>query len=284
MEIVDLKTLISLVEQGSVTRAAQALNRVPSAITTRLQQLESTLGVTLFLREKKRFILTPEGQSLYIYAQRIVALVEEAENHTTGRTPGGTFRLGALDSMAATRLPAPLAKLHAQYPALALELTTGISRLLYDSLLDNRLDAAFIADAPSDARLERIAVFKEELVLIAPAGHQTIQTPGDIRCNTVLAFRDGCSYRDRLLSWYTAHSQKPQRIVDMTSYHAILGGVAAGMGVGVVPAVLLALFPDNTLLSIHPIAGAEDGIVTELLWRKGMRSANISALLACLGK
>lgn len=284
MEIVDLKTLIALVEQGGITQAAKTLNRVPSAITTRLQQLESTLGVALFLREKKRFILTQEGRSLYDYARRIIDLVDEAESHVRHSVPGGKFRLGALDSMAATRLPAPLARLHAQNPTLELELSTGISKWLYDALLDNRLDAAFLADAPQDDRLERLSIFEEELFIIAPAGQKAIHTPDDIRNSTVLAFSDGCSYRDRLLNWYLAHQRKPQRIVEMTSYHAILSGVAAGMGVGIVPAVLLTLFPDRSLIGTHAISGSESRIVTELLWRKGMRSANLSALLACLEK
>ncbi|WEF10421.1 LysR family transcriptional regulator [Pectobacterium actinidiae] len=284
VEIVDLKTLIALVEQGGITQAAKTLNRVPSAITTRLQQLESTLGVALFLREKKRFILTQEGRSLYDYAKRIIELVDEAENRVRHSMPGGKFRLGALDSMAATRLPAPLARLHAQNPTLELELSTGISKWLYDALLDNRLDAAFLADAPQDDRLERLPVFEEALFIISPAGQKAIHTPDDVRNGTVLAFSDGCSYRDRLLRWYLAHQRKPQRIVEMTSYHAIVSGVAAGMGIGIVPAVLLTLFPDRSLIGTHAISGSESRIVTELLWRKGMRSANLSALLTCLDK
>nr|WP_255764375.1 LysR family transcriptional regulator [Pectobacterium sp. IFB5596] len=279
-----MKTLIALVEHGGITQAAKTLNRVPSAITTRIQQLESSLNVALFLREKKRFILTPEGRSLYDYAKRIVELVDEAECHIRHSIPGGKFRLGALDSMAATRLPAPLAQLHAQNPTLELELSTGISKWLHDALLDNRLDAAFLADTPRDDRLERLAVFEEELFIIAPARQKAIHTPDDIRNSTVLAFSDGCSYRDRLLNWYQAHHSKPQRVVEMTSYHAILSGVAAGMGVGIVPAVLLPLFPDRSLISTHVISGIESRIITELLWRKGMRSANLSALLACLEK
>ncbi|WP_405079953.1 LysR substrate-binding domain-containing protein [Pectobacterium carotovorum] len=160
----------------------------------------------------------------------------------------------------------------------------GVSKWLYDALLDNRLDAAFLADAPQDDRLERLSIFEEELFIIAPAGQKAIHTPDDIRNSTVLAFSDGCSYRDRLLNWYLAHQRKPQRIVEMTSYHAILSGVAAGMGVGIVPAVLLTLFPDRSLIGTHAISGSESRIVTELLWRKGMRSANLSALLTCLEK
>lgn len=79
MEFANLKALISLVENGTITLAATDLNRVPSAITTRIQQLEDDLGVQLFLREKKRLLVTSKGLSLYEYACRIVALVSEVK-------------------------------------------------------------------------------------------------------------------------------------------------------------------------------------------------------------
>lgn len=283
MDIADLKTFISIVDSGGITAAAKRLHRVPSSITARIQQLECSLGVQLFLREKKRLLLTREGQSLYNYAQRIVMLVQEAENKIKQDQPGGKFRLGAMDSMAATRLPEPLAALYSQYPDIALDLTTGISRTLYELLLDNQLDAAFIADAPKDDRLERIAVYEEALVLISPANHKPIKKPGDIKDSTVLAFKDGCSYRDRLVSWFHAADIQPMRIAEMSSYHAILGGVSAGMGVATVPTPILSLFPQKNLLRVHRISGAIGKPVTELIWRKGMLSSNITALRKCIG-
>ena len=61
MEINQFKTLIVLVETGSITETAKRLNRVPSAITIRLQQLEENLGIKLFFREKKSLIATPKA-------------------------------------------------------------------------------------------------------------------------------------------------------------------------------------------------------------------------------
>ncbi|WP_409306581.1 LysR family transcriptional regulator [Pectobacterium sp. B1J-3] len=278
MEIADFRTLIALVEHGGITAAAKILNRVPSAVTTRLQQLEHSLGVSLFVREKKRFILTPEGQTLYEHALQIIALVTTAESQVKGAEPGGKFRLGAMDSMAATRLPKPLAALYRRYSDLELELSTGISRFLYESLINNHLDAAFIADAPQDDRLERVAVFSEELVIVASAGHKAIREPNDIGKSSLLVFRDGCSYRDRFTHWFHMYDREPARIAEMTSYHAILGGISAGMGVGIVPRHILTLFPDLSLISVHPFNEPSGNVITELLWRKGRMSANIQAL------
>lgn len=284
MDLADLRAIISVVENGSITLAAKELNRVPSGVTTRIQQLEDSLGVLLFTREKKRLHVTPRGRTLYEYARRILDMVSEAENHVKSEEPNGKFRIGAMESMAASRLPEPLARMYAHYSGLEIELTTGVSKVLHDALLDNRLDAIFAVDAHPDDRLERMPAFEEDLVLVAPAGHGPIREPGDIVGHTALAFKDGCSYRGRLLAWFTAYGMKPERIAEMTSYHAIMGGASAGMGVGIVPSVIIDLFPNRRLLSVHPIEHPCGRAVTELIWRRGMLSANILALQQCLDR
>lgn len=282
MELFELKTLISLVETGSVTVTAKELNRVPSAITTRIQQLEDGLGIKLFVREKKRLIATSKALELYEYACQIVKLVNTAELNIKLDQPGGIFRLGALESMAATRLPIPLAKLYEKFPAIKLELTTGIRDTLFNALINGQHDAIFIADAPFDERLERFIAFKEELIIIAPKNHPEIKTPEDIRCQNILVFREGCSYRDRLLDWYNSFHISPKRVTEVTSYHAILGGVVAGMGVGIVPKIMFDQFINKNLLSCHSIQGPLGQIQIELIWRKELSSSNILALQSML--
>lgn len=282
MELSDLKTLIAVVEHGGITRAAEYLNRVPSSITTRIIQLEDNLGVQLFIREGKRLLVTDKGQLLYNYAKQIVELANEAELQIKSPLPKGKLRIGAMESTAAARLPNLLAKLHLQYPQIDLELTTGTSNSLYEGLLSNQLDAVFIADTPEDDRLDKLGVFKEQLVIVAPKDHSAINTPQDINKKTLLVFKDGCSYRDRLVRWFVEHDVKTERIAELSSYHAILGGVSAGMGVGIVPEAVLKLFPDKQTLSVHKLSKSIGSAITDLVWRKGMLSANISALQSCL--
>ena len=282
MEMTDLRTLVSVMETGSITAAAKALNRVPSGVTMRILQLEENLGVQLFLREKKRLYPTDKAQSLYQYALRILALAEEAENRVRGMAPGGKFRIGALESAAAARLPEVLTRLHAGYPQIALELVVGTSRSLYKDVLENRLDAVFVVDMPEDDRLERMNAFAEELVVIAPEGHSPIRCPDDIGRKTLLAFQGGCAYQNRLVNWFRAHGREPERIAELASYHAIVGGVIAGMGVGAVPDSVLHLCRSDGILSVHRLGHPLCHATPELIWRKGMLSANMTALRQCL--
>ena len=78
MELRHLRYFDTLAETLNFTRAAERLQRVQSNVTTRVRQLEADLGTPLFLREGKRMALTPEGEVLRGYADRLLALAEEA--------------------------------------------------------------------------------------------------------------------------------------------------------------------------------------------------------------
>src|ERR1700751_3089076 len=98
MDLSDIRIFAAVVREGGITRAAEKLNRVQSNVTTRIRQLEEDLGVTLFIREGKRLHLAPAGQALLGYADRLLALADEARTAVRDPRPRGMFRLGAMES------------------------------------------------------------------------------------------------------------------------------------------------------------------------------------------
>src|SRR5215472_1369355 len=78
MDLAELRIFTAVVREGGVTRAAERLHRVQSNVTTRIRQLEDKLGTALFIRDGKRLHLTPSGQVLLGYADRLLALADEA--------------------------------------------------------------------------------------------------------------------------------------------------------------------------------------------------------------
>src|SRR5262249_6403934 len=121
-------------------------------------------------------------------------------------------------------------------------------------------------------------LYDEELVLVAAAGHPPIKSPKDASPHAVMAFEVGCPYRLRLESWFAHSGEMPDRIVEITSYHAMLGCAVAGMGVSLVPRMVLATFPEARLLSLHPLPPGLDRALTVLMWRKGALSPKVRAL------
>ena len=282
MDFSDLHIFRTVAIQGGITRAAEKLHRVPSNITTRIRQLEGDLGVALFLRERKRLVITPAGRVLLDYAGRILALAQEARDALQDPAPRGLIRLGTLESTAATRLPAPLADYHRRYPDVQLELGTGSTQSLLARVLAGDLEAALVADPPRDDRIETVKLFREELVLVTDATHKRIRKPADIKRQTLLVFPSGCSYRRRLEAWFEDAGSLPEHVIELASYHAILGCAAAGMGVALVPRALLEIFPDPAATGVHPLPACQRYSETVIIWRKGMQSARVLALVDLL--
>src|SRR5215472_3328713 len=151
MDLSDLRIFAAVVHEGGVTRAAERLHRVQSNVTTRVRQLEAELGVRLFIREGKRLHVAPAGEVLLDYADRLLALAEEARAAVQDSRPRGAFRLGAMDSTAAVRLPGLLTDYGSRHPDVVLELRTGNPTQLARAVLVGELDAAFVAEPIPDA-------------------------------------------------------------------------------------------------------------------------------------
>src|SRR2546421_1782895 len=230
MDLVELKIFKAVAEQGGITKAAATLHRVQSNVTTRVKQLEERLGAKLFNRQGRKLVLSSEGKALLAYAARLLRLQAEAQAGVTGPAPHGIFKLGALESTAATRLPPVLARYHRDYPAVRLELVTGTSGALVDRVLREEIEAAFVAEPFPAKQLEMQHAFTEELVLITPKGHARVSTPKDIGSRIVLGFTTGCSYRRRLEPWLGRSSVIAERVMEYGSYHAPAPSVAAGSG------------------------------------------------------
>jgi DNA-binding transcriptional LysR family regulator len=282
MDLADLRIFRSVVEEGGITRAAEKLHRVQSNVTTRVRQLEEDLGVDLFIREGKKLHLSPTGKILLGYADRLLDLAQEARDALHDGAPRGPLRLGAMESAAAVRLPAPLAEFHRRYPQVQLDLHSSSIHELCDDVLGGTLDAALVAEPVSEEAFEKTMIYDEELVMIAGADHPPIRLPRDVTSQTVLAFETGCAYRLRMQQWFARAGAVPARIIEMTSWHAILGCAAARMGIAVMPRMLLSTFPDAKYLSTHPLPAEVNHAPTVLIWRKGARSPKIDALVEVL--
>jgi DNA-binding transcriptional LysR family regulator len=283
MNLADLQVFSTVVEAGGITRAAARLHRVPSNVTTRIKNLEQELGVTLFLRAGKRMQISPAGKRLLDYARRLLALAQEAREAMQETGPRGLLRLGSMESTAAVRLPALLSALHKHYPEVTVELHTGIPRALVAQVLDGTLDAALAAEPVQDDWLETRPAYIEELVVVGAARHPPIASPKDVGKRTLLAFEAGCPHRQRLEDWFARAAVAPERIIEMSSYHAMLGCAVAGMGVALIPKGVLDTYSERARLSVHKLKGDFRSVRTLLVWRKDAPQAKIAALAEMLG-
>jgi DNA-binding transcriptional LysR family regulator len=269
MRIIDLDSLDifrTVVAEGGVVRAAERLNRVQSNVSARIRQLETRLGVALFRREGRGLRLTAEGQKLLSYAERLLRLADEATLAMSGGQPLGRFRLGSLESTAGVRLPPLLARYHALFPEVSVELSTAPTAALVERVLRFDVDAAFVSEPFLAPGLETLPVFDEELALIAPSGASREQAMG-LAGRTIIAFAQGCSYRRRLEDWLGALDIAPQRVMEFASYQAMAACVAAGAGVAIMPRSVLRGLPAMEQTTTHDLPRDIARNRTHLVWR-----------------
>ncbi|RDK08663.1 LysR family transcriptional regulator [Cupriavidus lacunae] len=289
MELAELEIFRAVAREQSITRAAKTLERVQSNVTTRVKQLEESLGVALFQRDSKKMTLTPEGQRLLGYAEQLLTLAEEARQSMRAGTPSGKLRIGTMESSGATLLPKPLARYHAAWPDVELDVTTGTTQGLVDAVLGYRLDCAVVAH-PGTASASRVAIGElgeglegtflktEELVLVLPATHPKVRRPEDVTLRRLTAFTRGCTYRRCAEEWLEqagAEIRRTLSVVEMPSYHAMLAHVAAGSAVAIVPRSLLALHLDAAEFQTVPVRPVH----TFLVKRSGFTTSAYEAFL-----
>ena len=261
MDLASLAVFRTVAQQQSVTRAAEMLGRVPSNVTTRIQQLEAEIGVPLFQRDKKRMALTAEGTAYLDYADRILNLAEEAQQVVSPSGPAGVLRIGSMEATVATRLPAPLARFNETWPQVTIDLSTAPTRPLIESLLARRIDCALIAVPEgewwlSSDEIDKVPVFREELVLVLPPGHPDVHRADDIKPRSLAAFAPGCTYRMLAEEWVTGFGTRPTqlRIQEIKSYHAMIACTAAGSCFSILPRSVLDLVPDASRFTVRTLA------------------------------
>jgi DNA-binding transcriptional LysR family regulator len=264
--------------EGSISRAAVRLNRVQSNVSTRVRQLEEQLGKTLFLRGKRGLMLTPDGDLLLSYAERLLALSMEASEALMEGKPAGTFRIGTMESTAAARLPGILSRYHDLHPHVQIELETDTAGGLIRRLLTYDIEAAFIAEPVPFEQIGTHPVFEEQLVLVAPKSFPDLGRTAEISGRTVVAFEQGCAYRRYLEDWLRQEGIVPGSVLAVGSYLAMFACVSAGTGYAVVPQSVLDMVASEGKFRRYPLPGKMSRIRTLLAWRSDYRSTKLDVL------
>jgi len=284
MRTIDLDSLEifrTVVQEGGVIRAAAKLNRVQSNVTTRIKQLEERLGKQLFRRQGRALVLSPEGELLLSYAQRLFRIADEAEHELRSGKPMGALRIGSLESTAGSRLAPILSKFHRLYPAVVVELVTGTTGALIQRVSNFELEAAFVSEPFTAPGLHAARVFDEELVLITGRDMPPVTRAAQLAGLTLIAFMNGCSYRKRMEEWLGAASVMPARTLEFASYQAMIACVAAGTGYALVPRSLLASLRAGSEVKQHELPARVRRNRTHLVWH-GTPSAALQKLQALL--
>lgn len=284
MDAADLRVFEVVARLGGMSRAAAELNTVQSNVTARIRQLEDKLGTALFQRHSRGVSLTAAGRRLLPYAARARRLLADARRAALddGR-PQGQLSIGSLETTAALRLSPVLSAYAGAWPEVDLVLSTGTTCELIEAVLGHQLEGAFVCGPVDHPELEEQIVFREQLVLVtAPAVRRLDALRAQERLKIVV-LRAGCSYRQRLESLLAARGIVGVRLLEFGTLDSILACVAAGIGVTLLPKVVVEAAAQERRVALHTLPPADAEVDTLFVRRRDVFvSSALAAFLTTL--
>ena len=226
----------------SFSRAAHALDITQPAVSIQIQELEKSMGVTLFHRRSKGLRVTEVGETVYAYAQQIFSLstrlletVQEDQGLKTGR-----LVLGASTTPGEFVLPQAVGKFRQVYPGIQLKLVIGNTRSIVQRILSRELDLGMVGERPEQHsdELEIIDYLDDEIVLVAAPNHaiarRHLLTPQDVVEAGLIVREVGSATRQAAERHLEELGVAAQVALELGSNQAVKQAAAAGGGIGVV--------------------------------------------------
>lgn len=265
MESGDLRIFQCVAQEGNLTKAAAKLGYVQSNVTARIRHLEAEVGTTLFIRHNRGMTLSPAGEMLLTYADKIIGLLNDASKALRATsTPSGPLRMGSTQTAAAVRLPELFAKYYQQYPEVSLSLATGNSQMLIDQVIGYELEGAFIGCSCDHPDIESIDVFDEELFVVSSG----VGPEEELTRKPILVYSMGCSYRQILEEWLNSSGVNRPVIMEFGTLEAIISGVTSGMGISLLPEIVIRQQIASGNLRKHSLPSGISRMMTRFITRK----------------
>ncbi len=247
-----LRIFQSVVEQQGFSRAAEVLFISQSAVSKAISELERQLDLPLIergvgaTRGRRGVQLTDGGQALYQHARGIFAMeriaIEEVRERVGLRK--GWLRIGASTTVAGYWLPPAIAGFMKQFPDIDVELVVGNTRHTSQAVIDGRIDVAFVEGVVDDPRIDSTLWKDEALQLVAmkDSALATSRRPTTtaLAQQTWLVRETGSGTRQVTQSFLASRAIVPRKMVEIGSNEAIARAVAAGAGIAILPAVVVA--------------------------------------------
>lgn len=248
MNLEQLQSFVEVARLGNFTRAAEQLHLAQPSLSRQIAALEQDLGAELFRRARGRSTLTPAGESLLPLARRMLADAESVRRELAelAGLQRGSVRLGATPTLCVSLVAEVLSAFHTAYPGIELHLSEQGSRRLLDELAGGELDLALIttSDAASTERFTVAPLLVEELVVIsssrtAPLTERDTMRLADVARLPQIAFSSSYDLRRTTDAAYRAIGATPDAVVEGAEMDAVLRFVERGIGVAIVPAMVL---------------------------------------------
>lgn len=238
LNLVQLDTFLAVARAGSFHGAARELNSTQPAISTRIAQLEQTLGVRLFERTTRSCQLTPRGHSLVSHAQRVFAATSDLKLGVGNRDViSGVVRIGVVDTIAMTSLPDIVREVQTRLPLVDLRINVNLSDALAASVTAGMLDLACVVAYSSTHGYVAERLSHPEFGWFTGPALNVLggRLTAEILASTPLLLHSGSQQAEYVAPWLHKIAANPKRVHTCNSLSAIIRMTKAGVGLSVLP-------------------------------------------------
>jgi DNA-binding transcriptional LysR family regulator len=278
VELRQLRYVVAIAHHGGFTRAATELNVAQPAVSQQIRRLETEFGIELFERTSRHVRLTQAGELLLARAQRVLTELSDAreELDQLRGLERGDVSIGAMAGLAPARLrmPAMLRRFRGRYPGVDIHLREETADAMVALLLRDELDLGFaFVGAEASSGLASVALFDEELVVIAPPGHR-LAAGRSVRLDRLageplVTFKPGAAVRRAIEHEFAAVGVEPRMAFETDEPTTIRALVAGDLAVSLVPRSFAE--QPGPVVAIMRVRPRPLTRTLHLVWREGRR-------------
>lgn len=241
-DLLSLRSLIAVVEEGGFTAAERRVGRTQSAISLQIAKLEDRLGTKLLDRTSRSVSITPAGETFVSYARRILELSDEAALAVSAPDESAHLRVGFTEYLVPQHLHALLKKFRGSHPNCDLSLVLGLGSEMLESMDRGELDVVIAGPERDDGRV----LWQEPMVW---TGLDKRTKDSDTPFELVMMHAP-CSYRKIAFDALTAAEIPFKLSIDANSVQAVQSAVRADLGISVLP--ISAVLEDMAIIDDLP--------------------------------
>ena len=260
MDYDQLGSFLEVSKLQSFSRAAEKLFRTQPAISAQVRLLEQECGEKLFDRSGKKVLLTPAGEILYRYAEKLLAMQKEALQAIAelNQTPRGKLYIGANEATCLYVLPKTFARFKHLYPLVQISIYRNFSHKILQKVQEGAVDLGIITLPLAAHNMEVIPVFRDEVQVVVPKNHPLARnksvTVEEFAHHPLILPKTGHTrvLIDRLLR---IHRHNVQISMELASVETIKKFVGAGLGISLVSRTYVQPEVAAGLLKLIPLEG-----------------------------
>lgn len=243
MTLRHLHIFVSVYEHKSITKAANTLHIAQPSVSLAIKELGEYYGVQLFDRIGRGITPTEAAKHLYGYAIHIVSLFNEMEQHIKNWDNIGTLRIGASITIGTHILPELIKEYQKHNPDLRLEVIVNKSSAIEQHILDNKIDIGLIENQSEHPDIILRPFMEDKLCAIVPPdsslASKTSITLEELALHPFLMREKGSAGREILDAYFSLKDIHIHPFWESSSTQAIVQGVAMGLGVSVLPEMMI---------------------------------------------